>query len=506
MFFTATPADSLVQTVYARRPCTSGPACSVHGRETVAVSNPSLNVSDPTLNISGSGAQWECKKCEAGSEAQPAVFQGASADGLKVFFTTTQSLLGKDETVNLYEYDFEKSPGEQLVRISRAPETEPAGVEGVLRTSSDGSVVYFVASGVLEASPNKTINAEGEVVSQAPVQGKSNLYAYDTDTGEMKFVADIEVEQSDLGNNTESVDTNRYAQTTPDGAYLVFSSKGALAGDTNKRTAQGVYRYDFNTGELTWVSHAAPGCTVEGCGKQGKNALVAPLEGTAVGDEADVGDWNRAISDGGEYIIFATPEALQNHDVNEATDVYEWHCSSPCSNPATEGITSMISDGHGTVNPTAVMSSSGSDIFFITTASLVGQDTDTLSDVYDARVDGGFPAPAESSCSGEACQGTRSEPSSFGLTASSLLHAGGNLSSPAGGTLAFQTSKPKQLTRVQQLARALKACNEKRKKKARPACERAARKKYGATTKPKAKGKATAKKARGRATYCSPPG
>ena len=64
----------------------------------------------------------------------------------------------------------------------------------------------------------------------------------------------------------------------------------------------------------------------------------------------------------------------------------------------------------------AGMSATGSDIFFETRSQLVGQDTDSLGDIYDARVDGGFPAPTpEPSCSGEACQGTQSSAPTSGL-------------------------------------------------------------------------------------------
>ncbi len=35
---------------------------------------------------------------------------------------------------------------------------------------------------------------------------------------------------------------------------------------------------------------------------------------------------------------------------------------------------------------------SGKDIFFVTSQGLVPQDTDGVADVYDARLDGGFPA------------------------------------------------------------------------------------------------------------------
>jgi hypothetical protein len=155
---------------------------------------------------------------------------------------------------------------------------------------------------------------------------------------------------------------------------------------------------------------------------------------------------------------------------------------------------SMISDGRDTLlcaEPRAGkigLSASGSDIFFCTHTSLVGQDTDIAADIYDAREGGGFPAPeVKASCSGEACQGNPSAPLGFGPSASSVLQAGGNLSSlgaAGGGTLAKKVSKPKPLTQAQKLAKALKACNAKPRKK-RAACKSQARKKYGKKAKAK---------------------
>ena len=97
----------------------------------------------------------------------------------------------------------------------------------------------------------------------------------------------------------------------------------------------------------------------------------------------------------------------------------------------------MISDGH---NPEgvgeellpgapAILSASGNDVYFATSTSLVPQDDgDVLTNVYDARIDGGFPTPApEPSCSGEACQGASSGPPSFGSLGTSSFTGGGNL-------------------------------------------------------------------------------
>jgi hypothetical protein len=128
------------------------------------------------------------------------------------------------------------------------------------------------------------------------------------------------------------------------------------------------------------------------------------------------------------------------------------------------------------------MSATGSDIFFSTHTRLVGQDTDSLRDVYDARVGGGFPAPSEHPCFGEACQGPLGESTSFKPSASANSPPGGNLppppanSGPPGNT---PPHKAKRLTAAQQLAAALKACKAKRASKRR-SCESQARKRYAA--------------------------
>jgi hypothetical protein len=115
----------------------------------------------------------------------------------------------------------------------------------------------------------------------------------------------------------------------------------------------------------------------------------------------------------------------------------------------------MISDGHNRepippLEPSpGGISASGSDIFFFTHSPLAGQDTGILGDLYDARVDGGFPAPvAEASCSGEQCQGTPTPAPSFGSAPSSVFAAGGNLS-PSAVPVVPPTApklKPKPLT------------------------------------------------------------
>src|SRR5262249_2106046 len=140
------------------------------GRETIPVSNPA-----------------PCASCEH-PEPEPATYQGASADGSKVFFTTEQELLPEDKDVanrenggnDLYVYDEVGESSGHLVQLSRGNcETEKgttcgtgAEVQGVVRTSSDGSHVCFVARGVL----TNVANSYG----QRAEAGADNLYAVDT--------------------------------------------------------------------------------------------------------------------------------------------------------------------------------------------------------------------------------------------------------------------------------------------------------------------------------------
>jgi hypothetical protein len=459
-----------------------------------------------TVNISNPGAEGasECTLCSAAPAS--AAYEGASADGSKAFFLTSQQLVNgdADTTRDLYEYDFNNPMGKNLVQLSAggAGDLTPgsgAEVQGVVRTSSDGSHVYFVAKGVLTTVPNGV----GEV-AQA---GAENLYAVDTVTGETKFVAELclgaglsgVIADTSCPSSPSSADSGlwgeedaaRLAQGTPDGRYLVFTTYARLItsgpeADTNE--AQQVYRYDYETGKLIRISIGEPSFPASKNGNMpGMNARIAAPPMSTLGAHADINDWGRAVSEDGSTIVFSTAEQLQATDVNTGSqpgcersgdtgcDVYVWH----------EGAVSMVSDGHTVTSEgidfgAAGMSASGSDIFFFTRTPLVGQDSDQLVDVYDARINGGFPAPTlESSCSGEACQGAATTPPSFGNSGSSSFTGGGNVTP---GSTAFpppEEPKAKPLTRAQKLAKALKQCKKDKAKAKRKSCEKEARKKYG---------------------------
>jgi hypothetical protein len=451
VFFGAAPKTTNQPTVYARVLCTSGSTCSEENEEGTRVECTGAHSPCPEGRETISVSEPECESICAHAEPKPAIFQGASADGSKVFFTTEQELLPTDkdqhsdpehhdEGNDLYEYNFAAPIGHRLTLLSLGASGdghpgEGADVQGVVRTSSDGSHVYFVATGVLTTNRN----GNGEEAQE----GADNLYAVDTTSGELKFVARLAQSDNGLWELTAS-STNKvenYAQTTPDGSYLVFSAHAQLV-TKDHCTVQQAYRYDFTSGGLIWLSHAASAsilpsyCESAHASEEGQPSRITAPPVESRGAFADANDFDRAISESGEDVIFMTSEALQAGDVNHATDVYLWHCESPCTG---EGTVSLISDGHAEEGikstksragggPPAI-SASGNDIFFFTAAPLVGQDKDELYDLYDARIGGGFPREAPpASCSGDGCQAPASLLPEFSAPGSSFFTGGHNLS------------------------------------------------------------------------------
>ena len=115
----------------------------------------------PAREAECSGVCREDENEENGHTRSPALFEGASEDGSKVFFSTEQPLLNgdKDATRDLYEAEVGAAGVTRLVQVSAGDETDPnrgsgAEVASVVRISEDGSHVYYVAKGALTTTPN----------------------------------------------------------------------------------------------------------------------------------------------------------------------------------------------------------------------------------------------------------------------------------------------------------------------------------------------------------------
>ncbi len=352
-------------------------------------------------------------------------FEGANAGGTRVYFTTSQQLVNADTdtTTDLYECDIPAgtpapdgavNPCPDLRQVSGA--ASGADVQGVTRISDDGSRVYFVATGVLAANTD---------ANDAPaVAGDHNLYVWERDAahpaGETRFITKLDAQAdgptNGFGGGLWGSDyVGRFAQATDDGRYLVFASHAALIdhgpmADTD--TAIDIYRYDAETGALTRLSTGADG---QGGNEPGQNAQITPIAYDTV--TYPIRRSPRVVmTDDGGSVVFTTSEALAPGDTNGTVDTYLWH----------QGRVSLISSGQPSLDGPiagagasfaignlvlALISPSGRDVYFATTAQLLPSDVDTVVDIYDARVDGGFaPKPPPTLCAGDACQGGRSAP------------------------------------------------------------------------------------------------
>jgi hypothetical protein len=514
VFLTAIGADAV--NCGGTEPPASELFARIGGSRTVAVSEPPAS---------------DCPTCNTAAPMD-ARYEGASADGSKVFFTTAQPLLGTDTSLNLYEYNFTPPPGQaKVVRVSAGDSTVSnpmAEVQGVSRISLDGSHVYFVARGVLSTAPNN--NGHGAEA------GADNLYLYERDTrypgGRTVFIAQLcsnagmsgavadsqctsnlngLVETSEVVNDVAlwglaegGGDERRPAQVTPDGRFLVFTSYAQLT-EGDKSTAAQVFRYDAQTGQLARISFGQ-GADTTGSDYRGREnaSIVTQAYGVGSGSGPRGGAIARTMSDDGSYVFFESPAALTPQALSDvpnsvdrtgrpfyAENVYEYH----------NGQVSLISDGKdisalGLCHPCSNAgsggtllgtSASGNDVFFRTADQLVPQDTDTQVDFYDARVDGGFPAPPEPAvCQGDGCQGTQSPPPLVESPSSATFVGPGNVAP----TPTIPARKTAAQIRAEKLGKALKVCRAKHNKYKRSVCESQARKRYD-PVKARRSGKAT---------------
>jgi hypothetical protein len=194
---------------------------------------------------------------------------------------------------------------------------------------------------------------------------------------------------------------------TPDGSVLIFrsgsTSLNALTGSDNAGTDQ-YYRYDDRDRTLVCAScpqdGSPPVSNVRGAVGNGETLVSL----SAAGSNAD------PLDDEGNF-FFNTPTPLLPADQNTAapeespdvgTDIYEWRDGRLLL--VTDGLTNWVP---GNVPDVAGVSPSGGDVFFDATAQYTPDALDGIRRLYDARVGGGieFPSPPVP-CPLEVCQGT----------------------------------------------------------------------------------------------------
>jgi hypothetical protein len=446
----------------------------------------------------------ECSNA-CGAEESGKNFEGASEDGQRVFFTSTQKLTndavdgtaGGDSTkqggcteiepglggCNLYEYDFADPKGARLKLIAGGE------VLGVAGAAEDGSRIYFVSrSAIASAGVNQLGNP--------PENGLPNLYVYNTETGKMAFIGALV--GSEDSNDWRKLFELRTSEVAGEGGrYLLFVSSAPDLTLDDRPTSESPpaqlfeYKAENNSepAELVRITKGEDGYDENGNGVGvGVELSTIYSVNQSLGNGTDFkSSTNRSnISSDGRTVFFLargelSPRATSAAPPLRCRSLYEFHTDGAFL----DGSVHVISDGRDTqpykggfCGPQFEgMDATGANVLFTSDDPLVPADLDGAQrDIYDARVGGGFaPAPGGESGLCAACEG----PSTGTLGFPALGSVGQPAEAPVPTTPVPRKKKAAAKKRSSgKLGRALRACRAKRRR-VRAACERSAHRRYG---------------------------
>jgi hypothetical protein len=320
-----------------------------------------------------------------GNDAFPASFAGASEDGARVFFTTHEKLASGD--VDAYQDIYERSGG-STTRLSTGPDGGNGPFNAIFDgASADGARVFFHTAESIAGSDGDNMQdvyeRSGGVTSRLSTGANGGNGAYGaffkgaSRSGARVFLQTNEKLQ---GDDTDSeVDVyERFAGNTTrlssgpaggNGGFEEFFDAffaGASADGTRVfiETDEALVSSDVDI--QTDVYERAGGLT----------SLVSV--GPAGGNGSYDADFRGASEDGGR-VFFHTAEVLSSSDTDLSTDVYE----------RSGGATTLISTGpldvNGLLDASFVGASlDGDRVFFSTAISLLAADTDGgWRDIYE---------------------------------------------------------------------------------------------------------------------------
>ncbi len=308
------------------------------------------------------------------------VFNGMTADGSRVFFTSSQNLDGSDTdgAADVYEAEIGPTGGVSLRLLTTAggsgpcnPVANGAGSHwnSVGATADCGAVAIGGAAGVARQS-GALYFLSPEALGGGAVANQPNLYVAPGDGSRIRYVATLSPDDPVV---TGSVHAAAAAEgpefeTTPDGRFATFRSAEELTGIDNAGQLS-VFLYDGDppSGGAPLV---CPSC----------NATLTEDPGMKA--EATLAGQGLSLTDDGRVFI-NTLAPLGTDDTGGRRDVYEW----------VGDRTYLISSGIGRFDSELLTTThDGTDVYFFThdTLDAHADENGERTKIYDARTDGGF--------------------------------------------------------------------------------------------------------------------
>lgn len=290
-----------------------------------------------------------------GNNAFDAFFAGASEDGKRIFFSTKESLVAMDT--------------DHATDIYLRDLTEPATTTLVSQADSScvtvdcGNAelnVNFVLRGVL-ADGSQVFFMTNEALSEGDEDEVADVYVRDVDAGTTTLVSrgDPSCQPQDCGNG--SVPVLSFEDASEDGSLAVFRSEEGLASGDDDGDQPDLYQRDLD---------------------EGKTALVS-VEGDC--PEVNCVPTYGGSSPDGTHVIFESRDQIDPEDDDSLQDVYDWTggTASRVSFGPTGGNGLKAATFPGAASGFPGISADGARVFFETDEQLVGADEDSANDVYE---------------------------------------------------------------------------------------------------------------------------
>ncbi len=328
----------------------------------------------PYMNIGDSSSSVDL----APGTTSGVLFDGMTADGSAVLYTTTDQLTSDDHdsSADLYRADVSAGGTVALTRVSAAPgagDTDvcnpvAAGTAnnwnalGASSPNGCGVVAFAGGAGLATGSGAIYFLSPERLDGSSGVSDEPNLYVT-APGGVPHFVATLEPGAAAIAHALADSEARSFGdiQVSPDGNFAIFSSSRALTGfPTAGHTA--IYRYAAGVGALSCAS--------------------CPTTRATLTADTRLSRYGLNLADDGR-VFFTSAEALALRDTGDTADVYE----------SSDGEVSMLSTGRSQTDSGLLsVSADGVDAFFYTRESLVDTDRNGKTmKIYDAREKGGYP-------------------------------------------------------------------------------------------------------------------
>jgi hypothetical protein len=280
-----------------------------------------------------------------GNDAYPALYVGVSADGLKAFFATEESLVAGDE--DLREDIYLRDLDDNVTELVSAGDPSCAA-----QGCGNGDVPASFAQGGVVPAGDRVFFRSAEQLSSADGDSFVDVYMRDLDAGTTTLVSAgaASCAGEDCGEGDFQV---AFRGASEDGTKAFLTTEEQLASEDDDALLD-IYVRDLGAGTTALVSVAGTCPAAADC-------------------SASYGD----VSNDGSHVYFETAERLTPGDSDSSQDVYDWSA----------GSATLISIGSGGGNdevPAIFTAASfdGATVFFETSESLLVADLDSVDDIY----------------------------------------------------------------------------------------------------------------------------